>query len=327
MKNHTYLGSSRIFHETLTPPACHSATVAELPDKSLYCVWYAGSFEGASDTVLYSSTRPVGGSWSEPRVIVNLPGLPVGNPVLWYNPWDQRLHLYFVILYGDWWTAARLVVVTSEDGGETWSAPDFVHSEMGLMPRTPLLALPDGTLLFPVYSETKWASFVLRSEDKGRTWEMVGDTTVRGVAIQPSLALLTDGRIVMLSRSNRGRIYRSVSVNGGRSWTASQPLEEPNPNSSIDVIAVRFEGRDGLVMAHNPTAVGRDVLALSVSWDGGVTWQGHTPVIAGDGEYSYPTLIPAHDGGAHLVFTEDRVFIRYVHIPLHQWLSKISRRE
>lgn len=316
--------SVRIYSETLSPPASHSATIAELPDGTLYCVWYSGSYECSSDTVLYASVRTGSGNWSTPRVIIDIPGLPVGNPVLWYNTQEELLHLYFVILYGDWWTESSLAVITSEDGGVTWSVPKLVLEEKGLMSRTPLLTLSDGTLLFPIYNETNWAPLVLRSVDNGRTWEKVGDTTARGIAIQPSLAPLPDGRVLMLTRTNRGRIYRSVSANGGRSWTASQPLEEPNPNCSIDIIPVHFEGRDGHVMIHNPTVTGRGLLTLSVSWDGGQTWSGRTVVFDGDGEYSYPTLITAGNGGAHLVFTEDRVFIRYVHIDVQAWLRTLG---
>ncbi|MCL6454620.1 MAG: exo-alpha-sialidase [Alicyclobacillus sp.] len=323
MRKYSIPVPSRLYAETLSPPASHSATLAELPGGTLYCVWYSGSYEGSADTVLYASSRSAAGEWSTPRVIIDLPGLPVGNPVLWYNERDALLHLYFVILYGNWWTESRLAVVTSADGGTTWSSPKLLLEEKGLMPRTPLLTLSDGTLLFPIYSETMWAPLVLRSVDNGRTWGIIGDTTARGVAIQPSLAPLPDGRVLMLSRTNRGRIYRSTSTNGGRSWTASQPLAEPNPNSSIDVIAIHFEGRDGHMMIHNPTTMGRGLLTLSVSWDGGQTWSGRTTVYKGDGEYSYPTMIPASDGGAHLVFTEDRVFIRYLYIDVPSWLNTL----
>jgi predicted neuraminidase len=317
--------SLRIYGKTLNPPASHSATLAELNDETLYCVWYSGSYEGAKDTVLYASSLTLEDEWSTPQVIVEIPGLPTGNPVLWYEPKEQVLNLYFVILYGDWWTESKLAHVKSLDNGKTWSQAKILHDKKGLMPRTPLLTLESGTVLFPIYDEKNWAPLILRSEDGGQTWDLVGDTTASGKAIQPTLAALPDGRVLMLSRTNKGCVFRSVSINDGQSWTASQPLDEPNPNSSIDIVPANFEGKDCLIMISNPTAKGRGLLTLSVSWDNGVTWNGHTPVFEGDGEYSYPTMIPAKEGGAHLVFTEDRMTIRYCYVDIQEWLSTITQ--
>lgn len=301
----------QVVAERLQPPACHSATIEELENGELFSVWYAGSYEGAEDTVLMSSKRSSDGVWGRPSVLVSIPGLPLGNPVL--DRVGKQLVLYFVILYGDWWTKARLAMIESRDDGLTWSAPEHIHPTKGLMLRTKPLHLRSGTLLLPVYDEIHWSPLVLRSEDKGQTWDLFGDTTARGKCIQPSLVQLPDDSVLMYSRSNQGKIYLSRSFNDGQSWTAAQPTELHNPNSGIDVV---FGNQGAVLLSYNPLEHGRTELAISISIDRGETWQPPQVVMKGPGEYSYPTIMQASSGRYHLVFTRNREAI--IHIEFDQ---------
>ena len=103
--------------------------------------------------------------------------------------------------------------------------------------------------------------------------------------------------------SGGARIFRSDSVDDGRTWTAAEPTDLENNNSGrVDslmlVAAVRilishslslslslsYRGHqppgidvarlpDGtLVLAHNPTTSGRSPLRLSISYDNGRSW-------------------------------------------------------
>lgn len=304
-----------IFAGPLEPPACHSPTLAELPDGTLYAVWYAGSYEGSTDTVLYGSARRVGDEWSPPRRIMTIPGLPIGNPVLWSD--QSILHLYFVILYGDWWTDARLAQSMSTDGGQIWASPELLDTEPGLMLRTPPLRLDDGVVLLPAYRERHRSPMVLRSEDNGETWRLLGDTTARGKAIQPALVQLSDGRILMYTRTNQGRIYQSYSYNGGLSWTASQPTTIPNPDSSIDLLRSRG---GALVLAFNDAETGRDEISVALSQNEGQTWPQKRLLAGGGGEYSYPTLLQSTDGMIHIVYTKHRATIVHAEFEI-SWIG------
>ncbi|MBE3559784.1 MAG: exo-alpha-sialidase [Ktedonobacteraceae bacterium] len=299
------------------PPMVHAPTLCMLPNGELLTVWYAGSYEGASDTVLVSARRVPGpgGGWSEPTLLLKLPALPLGNPVLFAEA--NLVRLFFVILYGSWWTAARLACIESCDGGRTWSSPELLRDEAGLMSRTPPVRLRTGTLLLPVYDEQNWAPLVLRQEAGKRDWQLFGDTTARGRAIQPALAELADGSILMYSRSNQGAIFASWSFNDGRSWTASQPTTLPNPNSSIALVAVPAipgktgTGEESLVLVYNPDSQGRERLAVGVSIDRGRTWTPPCLLASGQGEFSYPTALVAPDGTFHVVFSRHRAFITH----------------
>lgn len=299
-----------IFTETLHPPACHSASIAALQGGTLACVWYAGSYEGSRDTVLYLSLRQGEGAWSRPRIVVEMPGLATGNPVLWYD--RGMLHLYFVILFGDWWTEAKIAHIRSSDGGRTWSDVKLLWDEPGTMLRTPPIRLASGEILLPIYDEANWCSLLLRSEDDGITWRKLGDATARGITIQPTLAELADGRVLSYSRSRRGRIYMSLSYNKGLSWTASQPLPLVNNNSGIDMVLTD----KGLFLVHNDTETGRHRLVVSHSPDEGESWDTFMALEDSEGEFSYPTMIADGQETLHIVYTWQRATIKYARISI-----------
>ena len=83
----------------------------------------------------------------------------------------------------------------------------------------------------------------------------------------------------------------------------------PNPDSGVALLGLP----DGsLLMACNPLARGRHVLALMRSTDDGATWTQASVVEDGppDAEYSYPCLALAPDGSVLLSYTFRRERIR-----------------
>lgn len=308
----------------LTPQSVHCATLTELdaPDR-LLAACYAFSYETAPDSRIMASTWD-GQTWSASRTIVDLPGIAAGNPVL-FTGRDGTVHLFFALLYGQEWTDARVTHMRSTDGGTTWGPMTTLHPMKGLMTKTRPLQLAH-RLLLPVYDESTWCSHVLVVEgaltdgaprdgavmDGALTesalagWQLYGDTTARRKTIQPAIVELADGTLLMYSRSVKGSIYAARSFNGGFTWTASQPTPLPNPNSGIDLLKLR-SGR--LLLVYNPTAEGREQLALAVSEDEGSTWSAAVLLEDGVGEFSYPYVIQASDGRIHLLYTAQRVAI------------------
>ncbi|PSR31064.1 MAG: hypothetical protein C7B46_17235 [Sulfobacillus benefaciens] len=291
------------------PNMCHSPTLTQLPSGALWCAWYAGSYECASDTVLQWAWQDDNNVWAEALSINPFPGYAVGNPVVDCHPDVPGLTLYFSVVTGPWWTDALLVSITSADQGRTWTTPRLLSPERGLMPRTNVLHLKEGSLLLPIYREQLRVPVILRSEDQGRTWDMTGDTTVTGYAIQPAVVELPDDTVAMFTRSNQGRVFVSYSFNHGKSWTASRPTLLPNPNSSV---AVTNTPSGQVLIVYNPSDHTRDTIAYSTSDDGGETWDvPHVIMQRIHGELSYPSLWRDRDGRLHVVFTENRTSIHH----------------
>lgn len=75
-------------------PVHHCSSITEAPNGDLLVTWYGGSYESADDQVLFISRRPKGArAWSKPEVLVESPGHPPGNAVLFT---DRRNRIWLV---------------------------------------------------------------------------------------------------------------------------------------------------------------------------------------------------------------------------------------
>ena len=62
------------------------------------------------------------------------------------------------------------------------------------------------------------------SDDNGRTWQECRnyvDLPLRG-AEEPKIAELRDGRLMMIMRTQLGSVFKSISEDGGASWSRGQ---------------------------------------------------------------------------------------------------------
>jgi predicted neuraminidase len=213
----------------------------------------------------------------------------------------------------------------SQDRGNSWSTPKELvagdHGGRGPVRSKPLL-LADGTWLAPASTELKgWNAFADRSRDRGVTWERTpdfaqdGSTAMRGGAIQPTLWESPPGAVHALLRSRMGRILRSDSIDGGKTWSPMRATELPNNNSGIEVVRLA-DGR--LILAYNPVSQnwgGRSPLSLAISRDNGTTWKRVADVEdEPKAEFSYPSLALTKDG-ITLTYTWKRERIRAWQIP------------
>lgn len=216
-----------------------------------------------------------------------------------------------------WWG----MLMTSEDGGDTWKEPLRLGQNAQLEEGNPNLIGPvknkpiqlaDGAILCPSSTEHDgWRVHFELTRDFGKTWEVIGplDGALSYNAIQPSLLSYPDGRLQVLCRSREGVVAQSWSRDGGKSWEPMSGTTLPNPNSGTDAVTLA-DGRQLLV--YNPIRRGRNVLAVAVSADG----QSWSPVVTLEdqtrGEFSYPAVIQTRDGMVHLSYTWKRESIRHV---------------
>ncbi len=109
----------------------HPASITELSNGDLYIAYYGGSGEYSTDTAVYGSRRKSGEmNWSPPAVIADTPFHGDGNPVAWQAP-DGIVWLFYVNLYGDTWSDARVKAKISTDGAQTWSDSFMLSEEPG----------------------------------------------------------------------------------------------------------------------------------------------------------------------------------------------------
>ena len=312
-----------IFQPMPDRPMAHCATLSARTDGALLAAWYAGSREGAADVAILSAVWR-GEKWSEPRVVAQVPGHSVGQPV--FLPRNNgEMWLFYVILSGleprsllrravdsispvSGWRRAQPFLQCSMDGGQTWEAPRQIMDYPGLMFRSHPLVLP-GRIILPVYDENTWQSRMLLSDDDGHTWRLTPNISTPPGNIQPCLAPLSDGRLLAYLRTGGqgGWIWRTTSSDEGETWEAPKPTGLPNPNSGIDLLRLQ-SGQ--LALAYNPSDRLRTPLWVAIAGED-EHWQAWRMLEEGNGEFSYPALFQASDRLIHLVYTYKRQHIHH----------------
>jgi predicted neuraminidase len=167
-------------------------------------------------------------------------------------------------------------------------------------------------VLFPLYHEAEYCPYLFLVDDleDPRAGTLVAETMARKKAIQPAICRADKQCLLMLCRTNQGRIWRSLSFNDGLSWSILRPTELPNPDSAVDVTS----WRGVLLLCYNPSESRRNELRLAISRDRGESWRDIATLAKGDVEYSYPCLYVDEDESLHVTFTDHRYAIR--HLPL-----------
>lgn len=315
---------SEFLNEQKTYPESHASTIAETTSDTLIAAWFGGTSEGNPDVGIWL-TRQVNGHWSSAvKVATGLQDdgavYPTWNPVLFQPPRGPILLFYKVGPSAEkWWG----MVITSADGGRTWSKPGRLpEGKLGPIKNKPVV-LPDGGWLAGSSTEpspTNWRVHFELSRDQGRTWETVGpvDKGAGFDAIQPTILFPGQGKLEALCRTKQRVIAMTWSSNGGRMWTPLAATELPNPNSGIDGIPLK-DGRLLLVYnhsAHLPDDSGwgnRYPLDVAISHDG-LKWK-HVLTLEDEPRrsgYSYPAVIQTADGLVHITYTWERKMIKHV---------------
>ncbi len=300
-------------------PECHCSTLVELPSGDILGGWYAGSREGAGDVAVLAARKLHQPSkWRPAAVVVDTPGQPEGNPVLFLDQWGHT-RLFFVTITGRGWTSARLQALKSEDEGRTWEGPVVFDEPLGTMPRNKPFLADEERILLPLYDEVTWRGFVYISDDRGETWRRSGWMESPSGCIQPTLLSREDGTLVALLR-DRGQeqVWRSESADGGETWSPCVPTALPNPNAAVDAVLL---DSGNVLLAFNDSREARTPLSLAWSEDCGDTWPIKVDLETEPGEYSYPAIIQDSAGMIHVGYTWRRKAIAHVVLD-EEWLVR-----
>lgn len=324
--DHPAVISAGFMNENAPYPECHASTIVEMTPGRLAAAWFGGTKERNPDVGIWF-TRQENGRWLPAVEVANgVPAdgskrLPTWNPVL-FQPRKGPLVLFYKIgpSPSAWWG----MVMTSPDGGRTWSEPRRLPDGiLGPVKNKPV-ELPDGTWLSASSTEGNpngqgWLVHFERSRDQGATWEKIGPVKKGPAfdAIQGSILLHKEGRLQALHRTKQGVVAQTWSKDGGSTWTPLTAIDLPNPNSGTDAVTLA-DGRQLLVYNHSghraEEAKGdRWPLAVALS-DDGLSWR-RTVTLETESRvsgYAYPAVIQASDGKVHITYTFGRKLIKHV---------------
>ena len=307
---------------------CHASTIAATPD-GLVVAWFGGTKEKNKDVEIWLS-RKVEGVWTKPVSVAD--GIqneklryPCWNPVLFQVP-DGLLQLYYKVgpSPSEWWG----LLIESRDHGKTWTEPVKLPTGiLGPIKNKPVL-LSNGTLISPTSTEHDgWRIHFEYSTDLGKTWtksQPINDGKKYN-AIQPSILIHPNNELQIMARSKENVVLTAWSDDLGKTWTDLEPSELPNPNSGTDAETLE-DGRFLIVYNHvgkEPNQWGgkRSPLNVAVSNDGEI-WDAALVLEDEQGEFSYPSVIQAHDGNVHIVYTWKRKRVKHVLVDPSQLVIK-----
>jgi hypothetical protein len=321
---------------------------------------------GTNRRMMSSTSHDAGLTWSASREEFALPGEAYyANQFLLDD--EGALHAVFHI-YGkgplgyrgrhlDLWHARQ-------PAGGPWSAPVKIFDGYVGSVRS-FIQLRSGRLLIPMYEADTgraqkpppgspdfglFASLALYSDDGGLSWkksetrlrvQVDPDQVSRYGAVEPVAIELEDGRLWMLIRTNKGRLYASYSSDGGVHW--SEP--EPSPFISSDSPAGLLRLRDGGILLFvnscqrhdDPRSYangGREVLHAMVSSDEGLHWGGWREVMVsrelqpharGDRGTAYPSAAETRKG--RIVFVSGQGEHARIQVFHTRWLQQRRMRD
>lgn len=296
-----------------------------------------------------SRSTDKGQTWEQMRVAMSFGeegGLPhaqngVGDPSILVDEATGTIWIVAAWTHGmgnerAWWNSmpgttpdetAQLMLVRSDDDGQTWSKPINITTQVKdpswyflLQGPGRGISMHDGTLVFPIQfidSTRVPNAGIMYSKDHGATWHLhnyarTNTTEAQVVESEPGVLMLN-------MRDNRGG-SRAVATTQdlGKTWTehpsSRKALREPVCMASLLKIdaADNCTGKKILLFSNPDTTKGRNHITIKASLDGGLTWPESCQVMLDEGEgwgYSCLTLIDNETVGilyesstAHMTF-------------------------
>ena len=154
------------------------------------------------------------------------------------------------------------------------------------------------------------------SDDDGHTWTQSTDWVdlpLRG-AMEPHIAELRDGRLLMVMRTELGAIFQSHSEDGGDTWSKPQTTGLMAPESMRCLTRIPSNGDLLLIWNHSPFDPDfdhcgrRSPLTVAISRDDGRTWENIKNIETDrTWEFTNPSCY---------VTSQDKVIIAYVASPM-----------
>lgn len=278
----------------------------------LYTSQTSGDQDGA--VVKCRISEDGGKSFGEPRILCDLPGTFVRQPIV-VNFRDDWLLPAFrcVSLPGQRWSgdADTAGVLISHDQGSTWRMLD-VPDSLGAVHMN-ILKLGGGKMI--AFFRNRFAENILSSssQDDGESWSKPGSTNLPNNNSSIQAVMLKDRRIAMIYN------HSSAATSDARRQSLYDEIES---DSAPVTAAAERPARKAI------WGVPRAPLSLAISSDGGKTFEHRVDLDTGDGyclsnnskdmlnrEFSYPSIIEGPDGTLHVAYTYYRRAIKYVRLP------------
>uniref|UniRef100_UPI003FEDB374 sialidase family protein n=1 Tax=Alloprevotella sp. TaxID=1872471 RepID=UPI003FEDB374 len=225
-------------------------------------------------------------------------------------------------------------IITSTDGGDTWSAPrtltdelykttykegavqgSFAGSGRGLMLQRQKDEQLNGRIMFAMshrFGKNNVQEYIIYSDDEGNTWKFSTQSAYSG-GDESKLVELADGTVMISVRQGGQRGYNK-STDGGVTWgTQAKWADISGCACNADILYVN----DRVLLHSYPNNGSRKNLTIKASFDDGKSWS--SPYVVCAPGASYSTMDVTKDGDI-AIFYEDNAcstgfVLNYVVLP------------
>jgi len=196
----------------------------------------------------------------------------------------------------------RVMMRTSADEGKTWG-PARQLSPSGKytgLTNGRCIRLTNGRIVLEAWVDG--FSYCLLSDDDGQTWRESQRVKPRDGCWEPACIELKDGRVLMLMRTGMGGQYKSISRDGGETWSQPAPTPLVGTAAPVSISRVPKTGDLLAVWNRNPGGNRRNPLTTALSKDEGETWVCMRNIEdASDDAWAYPAV----------TWVKDRALVTY----------------
>lgn len=219
-----------------------------------------------------------------------------------------------------------LYLTKSIDGGETWSAPMMLNSQVkdtndkfyGVGPGGGIVT-STGRIIFPCYTYTTQDgnTSVIYSDDGGQTWTRSADMNVQTSEASISEVTVNDQNYLYMFTRHGGYF---VSEDDGTTWSNRQSVSGISYTTSCELSTLTYsetiDGRPAILLSA-PTSgrtTGKIFVGL-VQDNGSISWD-YTYSVNGSGNYAYSDLAELSDGSIGLLYENASGSITYDNIAI-----------
>lgn len=287
------------YHTVVAPvgpqnPRNSEAAIIPLKDGALLLGWtefYAGDGADHGPACISGKlSRDGGKTWGDKYTLVENDGGCNVMEVNFLRTKDGRIALFYCQKNSEGGDC-RVMMRTSADEGATWGpakqmSPDGKYT--GLT-NGRSIRLRSGRILLEAWEGGD--SYCYLSDDDGETWRESQRVKPGDGSWEPAAIELRDGRVMMLMRTGLGGQYKSLSTDGGETWSTPVPTPLVGTAAPVSISRVPTTGDLLAVWNHNPGASGRNPFTAAVSKDEGETWE-HFRNIEDrpDDQWAYPAV-------------------------------------
>ena len=224
------------------------------------------------NTMLALRSPDKGGTWSNPYVAFNIdfnqhgfiPLIPKGTKRI-YSFGTQPVWGLYTRDKGQC-ENAPIGYFYSDDDGYTWTGPTIINpvNDPGFlgMSVTRMCETNKGTWLLGAHEgssdpqPSRTNQFILRSEDQGKSWEVLPDKRYNGWHVMPfhrmdeGRPIQVGDRILFIVRTPEGHLWALWSDDDGKTWTEPKPTPLVNPDAP-PMITHLSDGKTLVCLHHN----------------------------------------------------------------------------